>query len=127
MANPAIIRFLMPLAGLALIIAASLGLFACFTLLSMLDVQQSGRAIWINYGLVAIALLAALFAGLSLLWAWMTDRQRDVVPGPALYLFGIAVMMLGSEALIMGGYLAGFAGIVIGFAIIVLEYRSDWL
>ncbi|MFK8051494.1 MAG: hypothetical protein AB8F65_00860 [Woeseiaceae bacterium] len=127
MATRSNLRMMMPVAGLVLLVAGALGLTACVRLLSTLIDQGGDRGLWFDYGLVAIALIAVVLAGASLIWSWLTDKQRDVIPGPALYLLGVSIVMLSSQVVILGGYLIGLAGVLVGIGIMVLEYRSDWL
>lgn len=120
-------RWWMPVAGLILLVAALVGLLSLVKLLAMLIEADIADRMWLNYALIGLALASLGFAGLSLLVSWFTRRRRDVVPGPALYLFGSAMVMLGGQAAVLGQTLVGAIGVLVGFAVIWIEYRSDWL
>lgn len=120
-------RLWMPMLGIAAMTVSVAGLSAWLRVLKRAGGGDPGLRLWVDYGLVAVALIALLLAGIGLFWSWANRRQRDVIPGPALYLLGFSILMLGSETLLLGGQLAGVAGIVAGLLIIVVEYRSDLL
>ncbi|MEM7763980.1 MAG: hypothetical protein AAF290_07845 [Pseudomonadota bacterium] len=120
-------RWWMPVAGLILLIAAFVGLLALVKLLAMLIDADIADRMWLNYALIGLALASLGFAGVSLIVSWFTRRRRDVVPGPALYLFGIAMVMLGGQAAVLGQTLVGVIGVLVGCSVIWIEYRSDWL
>lgn len=115
----------LPLLGILLTLAASLGLFAFLSIILFVDAGASYQ-IWLDYGLVLASLVCALVAGLSMIWAWFVGRKRDVVPGPTLYLLGLLLLTLGAQALALGTWWAALL-VIAGLTILVVEYRSEWL
>lgn len=121
-------RFLMPIVGGAFLIAAGVGLTGFFKLVaSVSQGAGAGPGLWLDYVLIGVALAALAFAGCSILVSWLRGRRHNVVPGPALYLLGLAMAILGGEAAILGDMPVGLALLLAGLAIIWAEYRSDWL
>ena len=118
----------MPIVGGTFLVAAGVGLAGFFKLVA--SVSQSagaGPGFWLDYVLIGVALAALAFAGCSIFVSWMRGRTRNVVPGPALYLLGLATAILGGEAAILGDWPVGLGLLIAGLAIIWAEYRSDWL
>lgn len=81
----------------------------------------------IDYVLIGLILGSFVVAGLSMIWSAVRARRRDLVPGPTLYILGMALVMLGMEQVVLGSWITGAVLIAIGGAIGVLEYRSDVL
>ena len=120
-------RALMPVCGLLLVGAAVIGLVSFVALLAYISDGRPGARIWLDYGLVGLSLVCVLIAGVSLVWSWFTDRERDVIPGPTLYLLGLFLVMIGVQVMLLGEPLIGLFGLAIGAAIMFAAYRSDTL
>ena len=120
-------RALMPVCGLLLVGAAVIGLVSFVALLAYISDGRPGARIWLDYGLVGLSLVCVLIAGVSLVWSWFTDRERDVIPGPTLYLLGLFLVMIGVQVMLLGEPLIGLVGLAIGAAIMFAAYRSDTL
>lgn len=120
-------RALLPIFGLLLCGAAVVGLVSFTALLIYISDGDIGVRIWLDYGLVGLCLVCVLIAGISMVWSWFSDRERDVIPGPTLYLLGLFVVMIGVQVMLLGELLFGIAGIAVGAVIMYAEYRSDTL
>lgn len=118
----------MPIGGGALLLVAGIGLAGFFKLVGTVSSGAgAGSALWFDYVLIGVALAALAFAGCSVIFSWLSGRTHNIVPGPALYLLGLAMATFGAEAAILGDLTVGLGLLLLGLAIVWLEYRSDWL
>ncbi|MEM7610779.1 MAG: hypothetical protein AAF270_03825 [Pseudomonadota bacterium] len=118
---------LLPLLGVVLACASALGLFAFASIMLFIADANVSTQVWLDYGLLLLSLVCALVAGISMIWSWIKDRQRDVVPGPTLYLLGLFILALSLQALLTSVGWLPVLGVVAGLAVIAFEYRSEWL
>ena len=118
---------LLSLLGVVLACASALGLFAFASIMLFIADANVSTQVWLDYGLLLLSLVCALVAGISMIWSWIKDRQRDVVPGPTLYLLGLFILALSLQALLTSVGWLPVLGVVAGLAVIAFEYRSEWL
>lgn len=73
--------------------------------------------------LVAAIMLA--IAGLSLVISALIRRPRNLIPGPTLYLLGLAVVGIGIYFLVFEQWVPGIVAAVVGIVICYWEYAFD--
>ena len=121
-------QFVEPPIPVLLIVAGLAGLFFIVSLLTLDPAESvylaSGnkellfRLLW---GVVAASFAAT---GISLLIAAAKKQRTNIVPGPTLYILGVALVVIAMILVSDGGIVGGAVTGVAGMAMMWLEYRS---
>lgn len=76
-------------------------------------------------GLWLIAAIMLAIAGLSLVISALMRRPRNLIPGPTLYLLGLAVVGIGIYFLVFHQWIPGVIASVVGVVVCYWEYAFD--
>ena len=115
------------IAGVCLSAVAAACLWQLAVLVGYVAVSIDSSVLWRDYAALAAALTCAFVAGVSLVVSGVRRRRRDLVPGPTLYLLGLAMVAVAAQGLLVGASAWLWLLAAAGFALLVLEYRLDVL
>ncbi len=72
-----------------------------------------------------IFFLGVIVAGISIFLAAIRGRQHNLIPGPTLYIMGLALLVNGFFLMVYGNWPMAILGILAGAVFILLEYKTD--
>lgn len=120
-------RPLVGLSGLVLTGAGLYGLWVFGKLVGFIVSATDSAELGWDYVPLGLALICVVAAGLSLCWSAWHGRDRDLIPGPTLYLLGLFLIVLAVQAWMVSGSALYLTLIIAGLGLIVMEYQLDVL
>ena len=118
---------LIALLGIAVTVTAGYALWVYARLVVFVTDAAGSDSLSLDYLPLGLAIVCALVAGLSLFLSALQGRQRNLIPGPTLYLLGLFLCVVAVQVGLTTSTPLALVGVRAGLGLIVREYRLDVL